>query len=40
VAAFERAGLSVPPAPVARVVEPRPDRHEIHLEAMNEEVSE
>jgi gluconokinase len=39
VAAFERAGLSVPPAPVARVVEPRPERHEIHLEAMNVEVS-
>ena len=39
VAAFERAGISVPPAPVARVVQPRPDRHEIHLVTMNVEVS-
>ena len=29
--AFERLGLPVPPAPVARVVEPRAGQHEIHL---------
>ena len=29
--ALERLGLSVPAAPIARIVEPRPDRHEIHL---------
>ena len=40
VAAFERAGTQLPPAPVARVVEPRPDRHEIHLVTMNVEVKE
>jgi gluconokinase len=34
--ALERLGLPVPDAPVERVVEPRPDRHEIHLEAMAE----
>jgi gluconokinase len=28
---FERLGLSVPPAPTARVVEPRAAQHEIHL---------
>jgi hypothetical protein len=33
----ERLGLPVPAAPVARVVEPRLDRHEIHLEAMAEQ---
>jgi gluconokinase len=29
--ALERLGLPVPAAPIARVVEPRPARHEIHL---------
>jgi gluconokinase len=29
--ALERLGLPQPAAPVVRVVEPRPDRHEIHL---------
>jgi gluconokinase len=29
--ALERLGLPVPPAPIARVVEPRTARHEIHL---------
>lgn len=33
---LERLGLPVPPAPVADVVEPRPDRHAIHLAAMEE----
>ncbi|HET7647300.1 MAG TPA: FGGY-family carbohydrate kinase [Gaiellaceae bacterium] len=37
VVALERLGLPVPAAPVARVVEPRLDRHEIHLEAMAEQ---
>ena len=37
VVALERLGLPVPDAPVARVVEPRLDRHEIHLEAMAEQ---
>lgn len=37
VAALERLGLAVPPAPVARIVEPRADRHEIHLAAMEEQ---
>jgi gluconokinase len=37
VLALERLGLAVPPAPVARVVEPRPDRHEIHLAAIEEQ---
>jgi gluconokinase len=32
--ALERLGLPVPVAPVARVVEPRLDRHEIHLAAI------
>ncbi len=31
--ALERAGLNVPPAPIARSVEPRPGAHEIHLAA-------
>jgi gluconokinase len=35
--ALERLGLDVPDAPVERVVEPRLDRHEIHLEAMAEQ---
>jgi gluconokinase len=29
--AFERLGLPLPPAPIARIVEPRADRYEIHL---------
>jgi gluconokinase len=33
VMAFERLGLPLPPAPVASSVEPRADRHEIHLHA-------
>jgi sugar (pentulose or hexulose) kinase len=35
--AFERLGVTVPPAPVARVVEPRPERFEIHLAARDEQ---
>jgi gluconokinase len=35
--ALERLGFEVPDAPVAYVVEPRLDRHEIHLEAMAEQ---
>jgi gluconokinase len=35
--ALERLGLEVPEAPIARVVEPRLDRHEIHVEAMAEQ---
>ena len=35
--ALERTGLPVPPAPVARLVEPRADRHEIHLAARAEQ---
>ena len=35
--ALERAGLPVPPAPVAHVVEPRARRHEIHLAARAEQ---
>jgi gluconokinase len=31
--ALERAGFTVPPAPIARTVEPRPGAHEIHLAA-------
>jgi gluconokinase len=31
--ALERLGFSIPPAPVAHVVEPRADRHEIHRHA-------
>ena len=34
--ALERAGLPVPPAPVAKAVEPRADRYEIHLAARAE----
>jgi len=37
VVALERLGLPVPDAPVARIVEPRPDRHEIHRHVRNEE---
>jgi gluconokinase len=37
VVALERLGASVPPAPVARVVEPRLDRFEIHLAAREEQ---
>jgi gluconokinase len=37
VVALERAGVSVPPAPIARVVEPRPERLEIHLAAREEQ---
>jgi gluconokinase len=29
--ALDRLGLPRPAAPVVRIVEPRPDRHEIHL---------
>ena len=35
--ALERLGLPVPDAPVTRVVEPRPDRHEIHLAGIEEQ---
>ena len=35
--ALERAGLPVPPAPVAKAVEPRADRHAIHLAARAEQ---
>jgi hypothetical protein len=31
--ALERLGLPLPAAPIARVVEPRPGRNEIHLSA-------
>ena len=34
--ALERLGLPVPPAPVARTIEPRPGRHAIHLAARAE----
>jgi gluconokinase len=37
VLALERLGLPVPAAPIARVVEPRKDRHEIHLKAIEEQ---
>jgi gluconokinase len=37
IVALERLGLPVPPAPIARIVEPRLDRHEIHLHAMEEQ---
>ncbi|HEY6963336.1 MAG TPA: FGGY-family carbohydrate kinase [Gaiellaceae bacterium] len=37
VVALERLGLPVPAAPVDRVVEPRADRHAIHLVAMEEQ---
>ena len=37
VVALERLGLPVPPAPIERVVEPRRDRHEIHLHAREEQ---
>ncbi len=35
--ALERAGFPVPPAPVARIVGPRADRHEVHLAARAEQ---
>lgn len=35
--AFERLGAPLPAPPVARIVEPRLDRHEIHLAAMEEQ---
>jgi gluconokinase len=35
--ALERLGLPVPAAPIARVVDPRPERHEIHLVAIEEQ---
>ncbi len=35
--AFERLGLPVPPAPIARLVEPRRSRREIHLTAREEQ---
>ena len=35
--ALERAGLPVPPAPVAQAVEPRADRYAIHLAARAEQ---
>jgi gluconokinase len=34
---FERLGIAVPPAPVARIVEPRPDRLAIHTAAREEQ---
>jgi gluconokinase len=37
VIALERLGLPVPQAPIARVVEPRLDRHDIHLRVRQEE---
>jgi gluconokinase len=37
VVALERVGVSVPPAPVARVVEPRPERFENHVAAREEQ---
>ncbi len=37
VVALQRLGLPTPAAPVARVVEPRPGYHEIHLVAMAEQ---
>jgi gluconokinase len=37
VVAFERLGRPVPPAPIARVVDPRLDRYEIHLHATQEQ---
>jgi gluconokinase len=37
VVALERLEVDVPPAPVARVVEPRPERFEIHLAAREEQ---
>jgi gluconokinase len=37
VVALERLGVAVPPAPVARVVEPRPERFEIHSAAREEQ---
>ena len=37
VIALERLGLPVPEAPIARVVEPRLDRYEIHLRVRQEE---
>ena len=33
VVALERLGATVPPAPIARVIEPRPERFEIHSAA-------
>jgi gluconokinase len=38
VVALEKLGLPVPPAPIAYVVEPRPERHEIHRRAMEEQL--
>src|SRR3989440_4896471 len=35
--ALERLGLPVPEAPIARIVEPRPARHEIHLRVREEQ---
>jgi gluconokinase len=37
VVALERLGLPAPPAPIARVVEPRPERYEIHRHATQEQ---
>jgi gluconokinase len=37
VVAFERMGVDVAPAPIARVVEPRPERFEIHSAAREEQ---
>jgi gluconokinase len=34
---LERLGLPVPAPPIARVVDPRLDRHEIHLGAIEEQ---
>jgi gluconokinase len=37
VVALERLGATVPPAPIGRVIEPRPDRFEIHSAAREEQ---
>ena len=37
VVAFERLGIDLPAPPIEHVVEPRLDRHEIHLHARREE---
>jgi gluconokinase len=39
VVALERLGLPAPPTRIARIVEPRADRHEIHRRAMEEQRS-
>jgi gluconokinase len=37
VVAFERLGIDLPATPIERVVEPRLDRHDVHLHARREE---